>query len=79
MRFVIVVELDRCIRAKRQRDIGPARCGVETIVLVPTIVEGGLVFKIARRNRPALLPDVVGGIVDQMRRGASRIPVTGTA
>ena len=79
MRLVIIVELDGCARAKVQRDVGPTGHCVQAVVLVPIIVEGGLIFLVAGGHRPGSLPDIVIGIIDQMRGSAGRIPVTGAA
>ena len=77
--LVVVVELDARPRREVERDVRAVGLRVSAVVLVPRVVERGLVLEAARRERERPLPDVVARVVRQMGRRALRLPVTGTA
>src|SRR5205823_12018429 len=55
------------------------RLAMQAVVLVPRVVERGLVLVVTRRQRERPLPDVVARVVRQMRGGAVRLPVARAA
>ena len=77
--LVVVVELDAAGRGEARRDVAAVEDRVEAVVLVPGVVERGLVLVAAGREGEGALPDVVGRVVGEVRRGAGRIPVAGAA
>ena len=77
--LVVVVELDASGRGQARRDVAAVQLRVQAVVLVPGVVERGLVLVAAGREGEGALPDVVGRVVGEVRRGAGRIPVAGAA
>ena len=59
--------------------LAPFGDGVEPVVLVPRVVERGLVLVVAGGQRERALPHVVARVVRQVRRRAGRIPVARAA
>ena len=76
--LVVVVELDARVGSERERDVRPAGLRVQPVVLVPRVVQRSLVVVAPGRDKERALPDVVGGVVREMRRGAGWIPVART-
>src|SRR5207342_1686956 len=66
--LVVVVELDGRVRGQDERAVGAVLLCVEAVVLGPGVVQRGLVLVAPGREREAPLPDVVAGVVGEMRR-----------
>ena len=77
--LVVVVELDARSLRQAERDVVAARDGVEAVVLVPGVVERGLVLVVPGRERECPLPHVVERVVRQVRRRTGGIPVARAA
>src|SRR6185312_3646453 len=73
VRRVIVIELDRRGGGEVEADVAAVRRGVGAVVLVPRVVDGGLVLPGAGRDVERPLPDAV--LDGEMRVGAVRLPV----
>ena len=78
VRLVVVIELDGPA-GRGERDVRAVRHRVQAVVLVPGVVERGLVLVAAGRERERALPDVVARVVREMRPRTARIPVAGAA
>ena len=76
--LVVVVELHRAA-GRGERDVVAVRHRVEAVVLVPRVVERGLVLVGAGREVERPLPDVIARVVGQVRRRARRVPVARAA
>src|SRR5262249_57751554 len=77
--LVVVVELDARVGGEIEGDVGAVRDGVEAVVLVPGVVERGLVLVASGGQREGSLPDVVARVVGQVRGRARGIPVAPAA
>ena len=55
------------------------RLRVRAVVLVPAVVQRRLVLPVAGGHGERALPDVVGGVEGEVRRGAAGIPVARAA
>jgi len=60
--FVGVVKFDIGGGAQWKADVGAVRGGVFTIIFIPAVIDGCLVFPTARRDRKDSLPDLVVGV-----------------
>ena len=72
--LVVVVELDARGRREVERDVRAVRLGVQAVVLVPGVVQRGLVLVAAGRERERPLPDVVARVVREVRRSRRPAP-----
>jgi len=70
--LVVVVELDGVVRAGQRHVAAGERD-------IPGVVERRLILLSARGHVERTLPDVVGGVVGQVGRGAFGLPVAGAA
>ncbi len=66
VRLVVVVELDAGGARKRQRDVRPAGCGMEAVVLIPRVVERSLVLVVPDGQREVALPHIVACVVREV-------------
>jgi hypothetical protein len=80
MRLVIVEKGDALRRGgRREGNVRSVLLRVQTVVDVPGAVEGHLVLvRAGRRDAERVAPDVAVRVIDELRRGATGIPVAGT-
>src|SRR4051794_34952839 len=62
-----------------QRDVVAAGRATRAVVLVPGVVDRDLPLVVAGWQREGAVPLAVGGVEREVRRGAVRLPVAGTA
>ena len=76
--LVVPVELD-VAAGRREDDVRPVELGVGAVVLVPGVIDSGLVLVGAGRDCERALPDVVVGVVREVGRCTVGLPVAGAA
>lgn len=70
-----VIELDRGRASQVEGNIGSVGLGVESVVLVPAVVERGFVLPASCGNAEGALPDAIFWILGEMRVIAARVPI----
>src|SRR5215216_4639274 len=74
-----VIELDVSSSSQCKTNISTIRLSIDSVILIPAIVERGFVFITSSRNCPRTLPNAITSIVGQMGRSAAWIPIDCTA
>ena len=75
MRLIVEVELDAARDGQIKRDVVTAGGGMQSVVHVPSAIEGGFVIPISSGKVEGPLPHVVVRIVSQKSIAARRVPI----